>query len=138
MGKAPITNGSPVYCSYQEVTITPPKGYKFIEKMSSFVHNDKNTSISVVSKSSISYQGYIDAILNSDVENAKLVEKKQLEKGWLVVFEFDIQGKTVQRMMYITGNEKKVVYAMANYLKKQRLVHYASLKSALLSIQYDG
>lgn len=133
---APITDGSSVYCEYQKATITPPAGYKFINKISSFVNNDMNTSITVASKNNMTYDQYVDALLNSKVENAKLIEKKELENGWFVIFEFIIQDKPVERMMYVTGNEDRVVYAMANYMKKQRIIHYNNLKRSLLTLKY--
>lgn len=133
----PITTGETIFLKYHEVSITPPKGYYFLEKYSSFVSTKDNTTISVAKKKGISYEKMVSNFLdaNSKLENAKMISHETINKGTLFIFQFEIQGQTTQRMMYLIGDENNVYYAMANYKLKDKEKFFATLKETVLSIK---
>lgn len=133
----PITNGESVYIKYHNVNITPPKGYYFLEKYSSFVNVKNNTTVSVAKKKGISYKQMVSNFLdkNSKLDKAKMVSHEALGEGTFFIFEFKIQGITTQRMMYLIGDEDGVYYAMANYKLEDKLDCFDSLKKTVLSLK---
>jgi hypothetical protein len=133
----PVTTGETIYLKYHQISITPPQGYYFLEKYSSFVNMKDNTTISVAKKKGMSYKKMIanfsDA--NSKLGNAKMISSTTIGEGTFLIFEFEIQGQATQRMMYLIGDENVVYYAMANYKVKDKAKSFDVLKKTILSIK---
>lgn len=133
-----ITNGAPIFLKYVNATITPPKGYIFLEEYSSFLDEASHTSISVVRDTLIPYQSMINDLLKRNYERSKvkLLEKKEMENGYFFIYLFQINNQPVERILYVTGNEKESIYSMANYKQIEKDKYYRTLLSAILSIKY--
>lgn len=134
----PVTTGEPIYLKFHEATITPPKGYYFLESYSSFVSVDNNTTISVARKKGISYKTMLSNFLNtnSKLANSKMISHESISEGTLFVFQFEVQGVTTQRIMYLKGDEENVYYAMANYKLEDKSKFFNLLKKTVLSIKF--
>lgn len=133
----PITSGDPIFLKYHKVSITPPKGYYFLESYSSFVSVETNTTISVAKKKGVSYKTMVNNFLNtnSKLANSKMISHESIDGGTLFVFQFEVQGVLTQRMMYLKGDEKNVYYAMANYKLKDKSKYFSLLKKTVTSIK---
>lgn len=133
-----ITNGDPIFLKYVNATITPPKGYVFLEEYTSFLDEASHTSISVVRDSLIPYKSMVGDLLKRDYERSKvkLLEKKEMENGYFFIYLFQINDQPVERILYVTGNEKESIYSMANYKQVEKEKYYDSLLKAILSIKY--
>ena len=136
--KKTITNGEPVFLKYVNVTITPPKGYLFLEEYTSFLDEKSHTSISIVRDSLIPYQAMVDDLLKRNYERSKvkLLEKKEMKDGYFFIYLFQINNQPVERILYVTGNEKESIYSMANYKQIEKEKYYEALLSSILSIKY--
>jgi hypothetical protein len=133
-----FTNGDPIALKFIKATITPPAGYLFMENYSSFLNQSNQTSISVVRDDKMPYQAFIDNMLKKDytVGNAKLLSHEKLEKGYLFTFLFTINNAPVERIIYVTGNEKFTIWTSANYKQVEKEKHFETLKNCLTSIKY--
>jgi len=133
-----ITDGKALHLKYIEASITPPKGYVFMEEFSSFLDQKTQTSISVVKDEKIPYQVFIDNMLKKDysVGNAKLLSHEELEKGYLFTFLFTINNAPVERIVYVTGTRDFCIWTSANYRQEEKDKHFDTLKKCLLSIKY--
>lgn len=133
-----LTKGEPVYLKYIEATITPPEGYIFMEEYSSFLNQLTQTSISVVKDSKMPYQVFVDNMLKKDytVGNAELLSHEKLNQGYLFTFLFKINNLPVERIVYVTGNERYCVWVSANYKQTEKDKYFEELKKCLISIEY--
>jgi hypothetical protein len=134
----PVTDGKAMYLKYPEATITPPKGYLYLDKYSSFVNHTTGTSISVVKKKGASYKSMIEHILHKEntISNAKMLSNEEHSGGVMFVFQFVMHDKKVERIMYITGDENDAYYVMANYKQEDKEKYFSLLKRSVLSIQF--
>lgn len=134
----PITNGNPVYLKYVKATITPPKNYAYLEDYTSFINHGNQTSISVATNAKLSYDEMVSNLLNKDykVEDAKLISEEKVDGGHLFTFLFMVNNQKVERMMFVTGDEKHAIYVMANYRQVDRLKYRKMLKACILSIKF--
>ena len=139
LDKTPVlTNGESVYLKYIDATITPPKGYVFMEEYSSFLNQSTQTSISVVKDQKMPYQAFIDNMLKKDytIGNAELLSHEKLDKGYLFTFLFKINNQPVERIVYVTGNKNYCIWVSANYKQAEKEKYFQELKKCLLSIDY--
>ena len=132
----PLTDGSKIICETYDLSIVPPAGFRHLEGYCSFISEETGVSISAVKRDDISIDTYLQYLEKGELTNAKLIEKKELDNGWLFCFEFLLEDKPVERLMYITGNKEMVIYSMANYRKRDRFKFYSMLKKALVSVKY--
>lgn len=134
----PITNGKPVYLKYVKASITPPKNYAYLEDYTSFINHGNQTSISVATNAAMSYDEMVANLLKKDykVEDAKLISQEKVEGGHLFTFLFIINEQKVERMMFVTGNDKHAIYVMANYRQVDKLKYREMLKKCILSIKF--
>jgi len=135
-----LTTGEPIKLIHTGVTITPPKDYHFMEDVSSFMNRDKETSISVLKNDSISYYLMVGAILKSDFtgQETKLLSNQEVpgQQGMIFVFRFKVQGINVERMGYVTGDEKSSVSISANYKQSDKATVVDELKKSILSVKF--
>ncbi|MCT4583070.1 MAG: hypothetical protein N4A35_16790 [Flavobacteriales bacterium] len=136
--KKTITNGEPVFLKYVNATITPPKGYVFLEEYTSFLNEFTHSSISVVRDTAVSYKMMVDDLLGRNYERSKvkLLEEKQMQDGHFFVLLFEINNQPVERILYVVGNEEESLYAMANYKQAEKEKYYSILLASILSIKY--
>lgn len=135
-----LTTGEPIKLKFTGVTITPPKDYHYMEDISSFMNRDRETSISVTANDSISYYLMVGAILRSDFsgQETKLLSKEQVpgKLGIIFVFLFKVQGINVERMVYVTGDDRSSVSISANYKQSDKAAVIDELKKSILSVEF--
>ncbi len=136
--KKTITDGTPVFLKYVDATITPPKGYVFLEEYTSFLNEITQSSISVVRDTAVSYNMMVEDLLGRNYERSKvkLIEEKKMKDGHFFVLLFQINNQPVERILYIVGDGEEALYAMANYKQAEKEKYYPVLLESILSIKY--
>ncbi len=133
-----LTDGSKLKVENTDYFITPPSGYNYIPEHMGFMNTSKQTSITVTPHDTTSYYLMISSLLNSDysVVNAELISKEEIKNrnGFLFTFLFTVQGKPVERMIYVSGNSENCVVVNCNYKQIDKEKYLPELKKSAFTI----
>lgn len=137
-----------VYFAESNISIVPPVGFKQVDFFKGFFNYSNGASIQIESVDSIAYllvaEGFTQANLTS--QGVTLISKENItspsgQKGILVTLRFEVsqEGETRQyeRLSYLTGDMNRTIFLNANYPVLVKELVYESIKTCLLTAQFE-
>ena len=125
------------------IRITPPKAFRLDEKQENLIVQDWTGSNILVQELSVSYKKMLTGISKETFEkqgfeyiSAYDVFTKSGNEGKLFVLSFKTGEWEYERLVLLSGDDKKTAWISANYPVIMRHLLYEILENSLLNIEF--
>jgi hypothetical protein len=138
-----------VYFAEQNISITPPTGFKQVDFIIGFFNYSNGASIQIQKVDSVAYvlvaQGLSNENLNA--QSVTLISKENVtaangKKGILVIMEFEVtqneEVRKYERMSFLTGDMNNTIFINANYPLLVKDLVYDAIKNSLLTAKFEN
>ena len=138
-----------VFFEEQNISITPPEGFKQVDFFIGFFNYSNGTSIQIETVDSVAYVLVAEGLNNENLnaQGVTLISKEKVtnvhgKSGILVTMEFEVtqndEIRKYERMSFLTGDMNTTIFINANYPVLVKELVYESVKNSLLTAKFGN